>query len=161
MRVYLALTALAVACSDNPNSCPDRSGNEAEAVDMAEALCDEQAHRCTPQQDIRIAWTNGITVYYSPVRCAENLPLCRFVLWHEFGHVQRGDDDEREADCFAAKQADDAAVDAALCFFATTATPSNEGHGTSDQRHADIWDCATIGYMRNPPPPDPRGPLAN
>jgi hypothetical protein len=136
--------ALVLAGCPTEDECePPVAVTEAQSKQSVTALCDGAMERCEFQQDTRLAWTLGRTVFVSPVRCAENIELCLFAVWHEIGHARLGDN-ERLADCFAADNATDAQIDVAVCYFATTTNidgSADATHGSGFERATRIRDC--------------------
>ncbi len=138
----VALAALA-GCPEDDECDDPFAVSEDQAEQAVVDVCVTASERCEFEQDTRLAWAQGQTVYVSPVRCAENLSLCLFAVWHEIGHVRLGDN-ERLADCFAADSAEPYQVDAAVCHFETTTSvdgTADETHGSGSERAARIVDC--------------------
>lgn len=116
MRLTL-LFLVVFATSTCASQCPRaKTVTQQVAVASIDTLCRKLDMVCYPDEDdnIRLAWTNGSTVTYSRTLCAKNLPLCRFAIWHEYGHtlLELG---EFESDCYAAKKARKREVDMAIC----------------------------------------------
>lgn len=136
----LAIALALAGCPIDDESCDIATVDEQNARDRVTALCDEQMMLCTFKQDIRLAWKSGHETSISPVRCAENVQLCLFATWHEFGHVLAGDD-EAVADCYAASHATEAQIDAAICYFEGTVHVADEAHGSGPERVNRIEAC--------------------
>lgn len=152
--ITLLLCALMTACGDSDSyvtpsgiECDEPTPvSEAEAMASAADLCEQERAPCLFEQSIDLAKLRGGTVVVSPARCAEDLPLCRFAVWHEFGHLFTFAD-EPGADCFAAENASADEVDAAICYFDSQVSPGdNSGLGDGnylppDERAQSIADC--------------------
>jgi len=142
-RLCLLLCALVLpGCPTDDECAAPREAADWEARAAVQVACDEAGARCEFQDDIRIAWSQGLTVYVSPVRCREDVELCVFATWHEIGHTINGTN-ERLADCFAADRAPAAASDRAFCFFGETQIVggADEAHGSGEDRAARIASC--------------------
>ncbi len=111
MRV--ALLALLASCAHPPH-CPAVQAGDGQVE--FERLCAEHRLVCLPDERVAtsVAVTRRYSLAYSPTRCGENLPLCRFVFWHELSHYLF-ETSETDSDCYAARKADKAAVTSALC----------------------------------------------
>lgn len=136
--------ALWLVCCPTGDDCVEPEPvSEAQAEQSVTALCNGAVERCDFQQSTALAWSIGRTVFVSLVRCAENLELCLFAVWHEIGHTRLGDN-EQLADCFAADSATGTQVDAAVCFFESTTNLGGSAdmtHGSGPERALRIIDC--------------------
>lgn len=142
--VALTMLLLAVAtCTDDEGKCASVVVTDSEAIARVEEICAIEKQSCTAQQDIRLAWSVGSGVFFSPLRCSENLDVCLFAIWHEIGHARLGDN-EALADCFAAENATGSQVSAAICFFKHTTFVGGTAdvtHGSGLARAQRIQDC--------------------
>lgn len=91
-------------------------------------------------------------IIYNPILCQQAGPsLCEFYRWHEYGHIMMGHTlvpkwpqiKELEADCWAAKNAPQHALQAAFAWFSSGGGASPT-HGYGPQRAARIKACAGL-----------------
>ncbi|MBC7836401.1 hypothetical protein H7X87_01315 [Acetobacteraceae bacterium] len=97
----------------------------------------------------------GMTfVSYNPTQCMRQGPdVCRFVRFHEYGHLAREmppydwEDPLREAnaDCWAAEHADVEAVAASIQYFIWIGSTDMPGYGTGFEQAQRVIDAATTG----------------
>ena len=140
-KLVLLLVALLVACSSPDDGCPaPLTSTEAEARQAVAAICQEHGAVCEARQSIFPGETDFGVVYWSPVRCVEDLRLCAFVVRHEIGHIRLGPS-EGDADCWASANSKPVEVDAAICFFESTIGLGDETHGSGPERAAQIRAC--------------------